>query len=250
MARGYQVLPLIYDRWQRSYGKDYTSLILPRLLSCLKLHDLSSENMVDIACGTGTLARHMTRRGWRVWGVDASPLMIEQAMRKNSRRSARFLRQDMRDLRLPEPVHLATCLFDSINHLKNARELAGTFRRVADALVPGGLFVFDVNNERCYKTLWTRTEAIHHHDFTLIMQNAYSAQKQSGYAMVTIFLRRRADFSRFSELIQERYFPPAVIARLLVKSGFRVLEREDFNFTSIREIGDVKTWWVARKIGT
>jgi SAM-dependent methyltransferase len=248
MSRGYQVLPLVYDRWQRTYGRDYSSLILPRVLKSIKRHEVQRGSIVDIACGTGTLALAMARRGWRTWGVDASALMVEEALRKRRPPAmAGFLRQDMRRLHLPEQVHVATCMFDSMNHLRSLREMGRTFSAVAAALQPGGLFIFDLNNEHCYQTLWTRTEAIHQRDFTLIMQNTYHAKRQTGYALVTVFLRRRKGYARLTEVIQERHFPPALVESLLRKSGFRVLEREEFNFTRIKEIGEIKTWWVARK---
>ena len=248
MSRGYQVLPLVYDRWQRSYGKDYSTLILPRVLASVRRHGTADRTMADLACGTGTLALSMARRGWRTWGVDASALMVEEASQK--RRPARlagFLRQDMRDLHLPERVHLVTCLFDSLNHLRSGRELSQTFGAVSDTLHEGGLFVFDLNTERCYRTLWTGTQAVHHRDFTLLMQNSYEPRRTTAHSLVTVFLRRRREFQRFTEVVQERFFPNEVVSSLLRKCGFRVLQHEEFNFTKIREVGDIKSWWVARK---
>jgi len=249
MSRGYQVLPLIYDRWQKSYGKDYSSLILPRVVASVRRHGTAVRTMADLACGTGTLALAMARRGWRVWGVDASPLMLEEALRKRRPAGvAGFLRQDMRDLHLPERVHLVTCLFDSLNHLRSARELGTTFSAVADTLADGGLFVFDLNTEHCYRTLWTGTQAVHHRDFTLLMQNSYEPRRTTAHALVTLFLRKRREFLRFTEVVQERYFPNDTVASLLRRSGFRILQREEFNFTKIREVGDIKSWWVARRV--
>ncbi len=71
MSNGYSILPPVYDRWQRTYGKDFSSLILPRFLSSLRLHRVPKSPMLDLACGTGTLALMMARRGWEVWGIDS-----------------------------------------------------------------------------------------------------------------------------------------------------------------------------------
>lgn len=249
MGRGYQVLPLVYDRWQKSYGKDYSTLILPRVLASVKRFGTADRSLVDLACGTGTLALAMARRGWRSWGVDASPMMIEVASQKRRpSRIAGFLRQDMRDLHLPERVHLATCLFDSLNHLRSVRELGRTFSAVADSLHEGGLFIFDLNTERCYRTLWTGTQAVHHPDFTLLMQNSYEPRRTTAHSLVTLFLRRRREFMRFTEVVQEKYFPNEAVASMLRRAGFRILQHEEFNFTKIREVGDIKSWWVARKV--
>lgn len=42
------------------------------------------ELILDLCCGTGTLAAEFSRRGYEVIGVDASPDMLMQAAEKNS----------------------------------------------------------------------------------------------------------------------------------------------------------------------
>ena len=250
MPPGYTVLPLVYDRWQKSYGKDYSGLILPRVLATLRAFDVRPGTMLDLACGTGSLALHMERRRWKVWGVDGSPLMIEAARAKLRGPGVpiRFLRQDMRELRLPEQVDLATCLFDSLNHLPGKADLLKTFRGVAASLKPGGLFVFDLNNERCFMKLWTRDSIVRHRDFTMFFQNMYDRPRRTAYSRVTLFLRNGDFYKQAEEIVCERYFPRALVKELLERVGFTVLRVEDFNFTGHPEVGRIKTWWVARKI--
>ena len=110
MEAGYRNLPPYYDRWQKSYGKDFSTLILPRLIASIRVHRISGRTMVDVACGTGTLALLMARRGWEVFGVDASEGMLAQATEKLAGLSlpVELFRQDMRELALPRPVHMAT----------------------------------------------------------------------------------------------------------------------------------------------
>ncbi|MBP1679158.1 MAG: Methyltransferase type 11 [Bacteroidetes bacterium] len=249
MPSGYTVLPLVYDRWQKSYGKDYSGLILPRVLATLKMFDIRPGTMLDLACGTGSLALHMERRRWKVWGVDASELMIEAARAKvrGPRVPIRFLKQDMRELRLPEQVDLTTCLFDSVNHLPGRGDLLKTFRAVAAALKPGGFFVFDTNNERCFRKLWTRDGIVRHRDFTMFFQNIYDRPHKTAYSRVTLFLKRGEVYDKAEEIVCERYFPRAVVTQLLQRAGLTVLRVEDFNFTGSREVGRIKTWWVAKR---
>jgi SAM-dependent methyltransferase len=249
MPAGYEVLSLIYDRWQKTYGADYSTLILPRLLDTIGRHSIPTTSMVDVACGTGALGLMMARRGWTVWGVDASERMVEEARRKlrSKRYRATILRQDMRALRLPVQVGLATSMFDSLNHILTSRELLRVFRRVCGSLVPGGHFVFDVNNELCFRKLWTRTGTIHHRDFTIILENRYESGRKMAYSFVTVFLRNGDRYRRLGEIVRERCFARKEVRELLETAGFKVQECEDFNFTDVPEMGKVKTWWVARK---
>jgi SAM-dependent methyltransferase len=249
MSSGYVVLPEVYDRWQWSYGKDYSTLILPRLLATLRSYQIAPSTLLDLACGTGSLALLLAQKGWRVWGVDGSESMIREARAKlgpgHSR--VRFLRQDMRELRLPLKVDVVTCLFDSLNHLTVRSELLATFRAVHRTLRPAGHLIFDLNNLRGYKTIWRQTESIHHKDFTMILQNTYRTISRMATSRVTLFLRRGKRYERKSEIVRERYYPAEVVEELLRMAGFITLEREEFNFTSTPQVGDVKTWWVARR---
>jgi len=249
MSSGYTILPPVYDRWQRTYDQDYSTLILPRVLSTIRTFRIPVSSMMDLACGTGTLAIMMARRGWKVCGIDGSEGMIRVATSKREMRrlGVTFLCQDMRHVRLPERVMLVTCLFDSLNHLLSPRGLLAAFRRVYASLLPGGYFVFDLNNERCYRTLWTRTGVVHHRAFTLVLRNSYDPGRHLGQVQVTLFELQGTLYARSDETVRERCYADAEILRLLKKVGFRVRQREDFNFTGAGELGDVKTWWVVQR---
>jgi SAM-dependent methyltransferase len=158
-----------------------------------------------------------------------------------------FLHQDMRQIRLPVPVDLATSMFDSLNHVTTRRDLLRTFRGVARALRPGGVFMFDVNNERCYRRLWTQTGTMEHRDFLMILHSRYEAARRRATCLVTIFTRENERYTRSGEVVEERYYPREEVSELLVAAGFRVVECEDFNFTEAPEVGNIKTWYVARK---
>jgi len=246
MDAGYRILPPYYDRWQRSYGKDFSALILPRLLSTIRAHRIAGSSMVDVACGTGTLALMMARRGWKVVGVDASEGMLACASEKPVTKALEvsFLQQDMRDLLLPARVNLATSLFDSLNHLLSAEDLARTFRRVRGALLPTGFFVFDLNNERCFTTLWTQSETVTGEGFTLLLENSYDKVARVALSNVTI-TPKGGKGHILQETVQERYYPAEEVRTLLKQTGFSVKQCEDFNFTSNPAVGKLKTWWVA-----
>ncbi len=245
----YTVLPLVYDRWQASYGKDYSDVILPRLTASLQRRAVRPGAMVDIACGTGSLALLMARRGWGVWGVDASPGMLAEAWKKAAvaRLPVVFLRQDIRTFRLPGPVDLAVCVFDSLNHLDSVHELRATFRRVRASLMPGGWFMFDVNNERCYRLLWTSEQSLTHNAFTLLLENSYDRRRRRARSRVRVLLPGEGKTVVLKETVRERCFDSAEIEEALQDAGFSVDEREDFNPTDRRRVGKIKTWWIAQR---
>jgi SAM-dependent methyltransferase len=252
MEAGYRNLPPYYDRWQKSYGRDFSTLIFPRLLASIRAHRITGRTMVDVACGTGTLALLMARRGWEVFGVDASEGMLAQASEKlrGSTLPVAFFRQDMRELALPGPVHLATSFFDSLNHLMTPADLGLVFRRVRESVVPGGWFIFDTSTERCFTTLWTRSETFNERDFSIILDNSYDRAARSAVCHVTLNVNRDGGSVRLNETVCERFYTVDEVSDLLAGSAFTVRECEDFNFTSNPAVGKLKTWWVAEAVGS
>ena len=112
-------------------------------------YGLRFTSAVDVGCGTGTFVGYLLRSGVRpVWGVDRSPAMLALASAKNPQNAARFLLQDIRELRLQESVDLLTCQFETLNYLLTFADLRTAFARFARALAPGGHAVFDVATRR------------------------------------------------------------------------------------------------------
>jgi len=248
-AAGYTLLPAVYDRWQATYGKDYSTLILPRLLRTFRTYGIPATRLLDVACGTGTLALLLRPYGWRVWAVDGSEGMVRRARAKCAphRSVISVGRQDMRSLKLKERVDVCTCLFDSLNHMLTVRDVESTLAGIARVLNPGGWFIFDVTNGAGYRTLWRGVQTIEHPDFTLRLRNRYSPSTR--IARSEVFLRWQGLAGRADghETVTERCYPPSVLRASLRKHGFTVRESIDFNFTGVPGLGKLKTWWVARK---
>ena len=102
--------------------------------------------MLDLACGTGSLTLELSKRGYEMIGVDASPDML-CAAQENARRRGRGAFSLPADgaLDLYGTVNAAVCTLDSLNHITDPDTLREVLRRVSLFLEPGGLFVFDVN---------------------------------------------------------------------------------------------------------
>ena len=108
-------------------------------------HALRFQSAGDLGCGTGLFACYLaTRFGVPVCGVDRSREMLAVARRRCRDPQVRFLHQDIRRFRLPEPVDLATANFDTVNHLLTDADLESFLSCVREHLAPAGHLLFDV----------------------------------------------------------------------------------------------------------
>src|SRR5438067_2173057 len=109
LARYYDSFFTFHLTWYLRARESLLGKILPRVSSAC-----------DLACGTGTTALELARRGIKVFAVELSPTMCRLAREKarRARIPMRVLRGDMRTFRLPEPVDLILCEFDALNHVQ------------------------------------------------------------------------------------------------------------------------------------
>src|SRR5882762_4249140 len=96
-------------------------------------YDLKFRSAADIGCGTGIFACYLSRC-WDVpvFAVDRSPEMLSVAACRCRDPRVRFLKQDIRCLRLPCPVDLVTANFDTVNHLVGPPDLKHALQRIAE----------------------------------------------------------------------------------------------------------------------
>jgi len=141
----------------RRFAKLYDDLLGNRSFPDVRLsfewiqnrYSVRFASAADIGCGTGTFVEYLCRVGsGPVWGVDLSTQMLDVAAVKNVDNRAKFLLQDMRQLRLPQTVDLVTCQFEALNYLTTVEDLHSAFVSFGSALTPGGSAIFDVTTER------------------------------------------------------------------------------------------------------
>jgi SAM-dependent methyltransferase len=110
--------------------------------------DLAGRRTLDVGCGTGTFAAALAERGGKVWGVDSSPEMLEQARAKSTR--ARFKEGRAESLPFKDRwferavVRLAVHLFSR----------SRAFEEIARVLVPGGRFVTATFDPAHFESYW------------------------------------------------------------------------------------------------
>ena len=102
--------------------------------------------VVEIGCGSGVLARALTDAGYDVFGIDASPAMIELA--RVHAPAARFEVATFADAALPQCT--AIVAMGEVLNYGTLDEVKRFVRNTASALSGGGLLLFDVAERGSY----------------------------------------------------------------------------------------------------
>ena len=117
----------------------------PALLGAIRAAGLRGGPVVDLGCGSGLFLHELARAGYRAIGVDPSPAMLDLA--RDTEPRASLHRVSAHRFELPR-CQAVTAMGETLQYLSPGQprppSLPAMFRRVARALVPGGLFVFDL----------------------------------------------------------------------------------------------------------
>jgi SAM-dependent methyltransferase len=127
-----------------------------------ELAESCGGRVLELGCGTGRVALHLARRGYRVYGLDRNPellaVLAERAADFSPTRVGKKsaagpepsvvpVLADARSFELTDPVALALAPTHLLQLLSSAAERVECLRCVAAALCPGGLLAATILEE-------------------------------------------------------------------------------------------------------
>ncbi|XP_029701457.1 methyltransferase-like protein 27 [Takifugu rubripes] len=138
-----QEIPALYDGWSKDYNQDMDTLNykVPKTVATLLREKISGNPdevlVLDVACGTGKIAKQLFDLGFRKFvGVDGSKGMLEQAAKTG-------LYQELKLAMLgAEPLPAQKDMFDVVviaSALDNFCAPVSVIRELCGATKPGGL---------------------------------------------------------------------------------------------------------------
>jgi len=186
----------------------------------LKKHKVIT--ILDIGCGTGTLAALLAENNFRVIGLDNSEVMLKEAEKKIKEKkigNIAFRKGNMVDFSLKDKVDIITCS-DAINHILDQNALLRCFENCYKNLNENGAFIFNTQTEEYIKELeeglgyggFREKDAFIWQDFLLVDKHLLE---------FTVFEKQKNGLYKKSteNLIQAVYNKKDVL-NLLKKAGF------------------------------
>jgi SAM-dependent methyltransferase len=179
--------------------------------------------VVDLGCGSGIWARELCNAGYDVLGVDQSAAMIAIARKRVP--NGEFRHGSFLKAKLP-PCVAVTALGECFNYLFDPRNtkprLLGLFRHAFDALLPGGLLVFDVAGPGRIPRPGTQRSYWEGEDWAALVAAEEDQQRMLLTRRITSFRKVGKLYRRDEEVHRLRLYKRSELAGQLRDCGFRV----------------------------
>lgn len=191
-----------------------------------------TNQILELACGTGALAVDFAKAGFEVTGLDLSEEMLTIASDRaiQAEVSINWIAGDMLDLTDIGKYQAVTCFSDSLCYMKNAEEVKQVFSGVYQLLEESGTFIFDVHS--LYQMDDVFPDYSFHdqtEDFAFLWDSYPGESVHSIEHFLTFFVKNeRETFERFDELHKERTYPLETYRQMLFEVGFNVEVFADF----------------------
>lgn len=202
-----------------------------------------ARTLLELACGTGSVLSHLQDK-YKVAGLDLSNQMLSIAKKKLPKVS--LYHQSMIDFEIEEKFDVIICVFDSINHLLKFTEWKQLFARAVSHLVPGGLFIFDMNTERklarhILESPWVKKIGEH----IMIMDVQDDGQGIANWNIKVFEHKRGTEYQLLEENIREVSFSPKNIQEALL-SKFKWVKILDLDRSRISKKSD-RLYFICQK---
>lgn len=231
----YSRLAEIYDHVMRHVDYVHWASYVESLFD---RHHASPKGVLDLACGTGSLAIELHRRGYDVSGADGCLEMLEEGRKKVSAMAypVSFYHRNLLDLHDLPTFDAVLCLYDSINYMMTLEDMEQAFEWMGKVIKPGGILIFDACTESNSLQHFNDMKEEDVGDGFSYVRHSYF---KDGVQYNKFDIHFEADDTWAQEVHQQRIYPLSDIKSVLEKSCFEVGGvYSGFGYASPNELSD------------
>lgn len=189
----------------------------------IKKYKNNTRLVLDLGCGTGRHSLLLSKKNYKVVGIDKSKEMIKKAIenRNKTKYYCDFIEENIETFNLEDKYDVALCLFETFDYIKDIEKAV---KNINKHLKKGGLFIFSfINKEKLMKSGVNISETFIHYDNVLIKRTSIP---QIDYINNIIEIAQvfTGSINIFCEVHKMKYFFIDEINDLLEKHGFKILK--------------------------
>ncbi|MBL8060412.1 MAG: methyltransferase domain-containing protein [Chthonomonas sp.] len=208
----------------------------------LKLLLVRQENptmdLLDVCCGTGTMAEMLVQDSYTVSGFDLSAQMIEKAKQKAEQLGLdiAYFVADARSFELPRRYGCAYSFFDSLNYIAELDGFRSAIQAIANHLEPEGSLIFDLNTAFAFEAeMFTQQDLRKRTDLKYDWQGHYDSDTR----VITVTMDFWKGGQHWTETHVQRAHSDAEVRDALSDAGFSQIEAyESYTLRKPRKMSD------------
>jgi len=201
--------------------------VAEKIIDLCNKNNISFEDYLDLACGTGNVAVQIAKYFKNTYAVDLSDDMLNVAFDKfkKNKIKAKVICQDMCELSLNKKFNLITSVLDSTNYITEDEDLIEYFKKVYEHLKEDGLFIFDINSYYKLSTvLGNNIYTYSSDDIFYTWENSFEEEVINMF--LTFFVKQdNGLYEKFEEEHFERAYTEKYIEQVLEDCGFKFLKK-------------------------
>lgn len=219
-----------YERFAEVYDELMTDIPYAQYVEWISRFAPATQykNLLDIGCGTGTLACLLHEAGYNVTGIDLSEDMLAVASARMAANgiSMPLYAMSMDELDGFDNVDVAIIPIDSINYVKEEANVFETLKRIYESLRNGGQLFFDVHSLFKMDTIFLDGPFTYDDgEITYVWHTEPGDFDHSVYHQMTFFVQTENGlFERFDEEHFQRTFALKQYETWLKELGFTSVE--------------------------
>lgn len=176
------------------------------------------RSILDVCCGTGTMAATLQAEGYDVVGFDKSESMIEVARTKPG---PTFHVADATDFELGRTFDAAYSFFDSLNYIVTIEGLRSAVHQVGASLTSEGTFLFDLNTAYAFEhRMFDQHERSRKSKVTYDWKGEYDP----GTRLIHVFMDFRFGEKDYREVHVQRAHSSEEVVAAMASAGFSQIE--------------------------
>ncbi|MBE9004916.1 class I SAM-dependent methyltransferase [Fortiea sp. LEGE XX443] len=203
--------------------RDFALKSAPGILEILAQNKIHSGLVVDLGCGSGLWANELIKANYQVFGVDISESMIAIAQTRVPQ--AEFQVGSLFKIEIP-PCHGVTSVGECLSYLfdsdNNRQTLIQLFGRIYQALMPGGVFIFDIAEVGQVAQGNTTQKFTEGKDWVVLVEKEEQRSQNILTRRIITFRKVGEHYRRDDEIHRVQLYRATQIATNLRQIGFRV----------------------------
>ncbi len=215
-------------RWINSPLEDEVEFLKE---DCIREYNPEAKTILELACGTWSVAKEFIKAGYEVTGLDINENMLKKAEKNIWKQN--LVLWDMTNFDLWKTYDVVLCNYNSICHLLTWKEWQDFFTMAYKHLNKNGILIFDINTLFEFESITRDFAQFYTFWDDVVCLEMFKKQSHFEWLIKIFSHKLGSDFELITEVVKENSFPISKIEKELKEAWFKILEKVDYHYGQV-----------------